>query len=79
MEIVAKENLVSIQDHEDGQFMEHLVADPITTPQKIMDNWSPQLIEDLPNIFCGNNPSFIISIYFCKMAQLQSCGTVYVI
>ncbi|XP_078165289.1 anthranilate synthase alpha subunit 1, chloroplastic-like isoform X2 [Carex rostrata] len=53
MEIVAEENLVSILDHEEERMTEEVVADPMSIPQRIMEDWTPQLIDDLPNIFCG--------------------------
>ncbi|XP_078175678.1 anthranilate synthase alpha subunit 1, chloroplastic-like [Carex rostrata] len=53
VEIVAKENSVSIEDHEDGQKIEEQVDDPMAIPRRIMDTWNPQLIDDLPDAFCG--------------------------
>ncbi|KAJ3704566.1 hypothetical protein LUZ61_008271 [Rhynchospora tenuis] len=53
MEIVAKENSVSIMDHEKGQLKEEHVADPMSVPRRIMDSWTPQLIDGLPDAFCG--------------------------
>ncbi|KAJ4765906.1 Anthranilate synthase alpha 1 [Rhynchospora pubera] len=53
MEIVAREHLVSIEDHEEGQLTEEFVADPLTIPQRIMEDFKPQLIDDLPKAFCG--------------------------
>nr|CAD1817715.1 unnamed protein product [Ananas comosus var. bracteatus] len=53
MEIVAKENLVSIMDHEEGRRTEELVEDPMRIPRRIMESWSPQLIDELPDAFCG--------------------------
>ncbi|XP_058109187.1 anthranilate synthase alpha subunit 2, chloroplastic-like isoform X1 [Magnolia sinica] len=53
MEIVAKENLVTIMDHEEGRRTEEFVEDPMGIPRKIMEGWSPQLIDDLPDAFCG--------------------------
>lgn len=70
MEIVAEENLVSILDHEEERMTEEVVADPMSIPQRIMEDWTPQLIDDLPNIFCGNIPSFTIIIYLCRMTHI---------
>ncbi|XP_072976234.1 anthranilate synthase alpha subunit 1, chloroplastic isoform X2 [Typha angustifolia] len=53
MEIVAKENLVSIMDHEEGRREEELVEDPMWIPRRIMERWKPQLIDELPDFFCG--------------------------
>lgn len=53
MEIVAKENKVTIIDHEEGRHTEETVEDPMQIPRNIMDNWSPQLIDELPDAFCG--------------------------
>lgn len=53
MEIVAKENMVTIMDHEEGSRTEKIVDDPMAVPREIMAGWSPQLIDDLPDAFCG--------------------------
>lgn len=55
MEVVAKENKVTILDHEAGKVVEHFIEDPMTIPQGISDSWRPQLINDLPDAFCGKN------------------------
>ncbi|XP_068642816.1 anthranilate synthase alpha subunit 2, chloroplastic-like [Aristolochia californica] len=53
MEIVAKDNLVTIMDHDQGSRTEELVQDPMVIPRQIMEGWSPQLIDELPDAFCG--------------------------
>ncbi|XP_074303084.1 anthranilate synthase alpha subunit 1, chloroplastic-like isoform X1 [Silene latifolia] len=53
MEIVAKENLVTVMDHLEGKMTEELVEDPMSVPKKIMEDWKPQLIDELPDAFCG--------------------------
>ncbi|XP_077222387.1 anthranilate synthase alpha subunit 1, chloroplastic-like [Tasmannia lanceolata] len=53
MEIVAKENLVTIMDHAEGCRMEEFVEDPMEVPRRIMERWNPQLIDELPDAFCG--------------------------
>ncbi|KAL0370675.1 UNVERIFIED_CONTAM: Anthranilate synthase alpha subunit, chloroplastic [Sesamum angustifolium] len=53
MEIVAKENVVTIVDHHEGQRMEEFVEDPMVIPQRIMEKWKPQRIDELPDAFCG--------------------------
>ncbi|XP_068668285.1 anthranilate synthase alpha subunit 1, chloroplastic-like [Aristolochia californica] len=53
MEIIAKENLVTIIDHEEGRRMEKFVEDPMVIPRQIMEDWSPQCINELPDAFCG--------------------------
>ncbi|XP_057981683.1 anthranilate synthase alpha subunit 1, chloroplastic-like [Malania oleifera] len=53
MEIVAKENKVTIMDHEEGRLTEEVVEDPMSIPRRISDTWKPQLIEELPDAFCG--------------------------
>lgn len=53
MEIVARENVVSIMDHEEGRMTEEIVEDPMAIPRRIMEGWIPQLIEELPDAFCG--------------------------
>nr|AAA74900.1 anthranilate synthase alpha subunit [Ruta graveolens] len=53
IEIVAKENMVTILDHEGGQRTEQFVEDPMDVPRRIMEGWKPQLIDELPEAFCG--------------------------
>ncbi|GMN23803.1 hypothetical protein TIFTF001_000268 [Ficus carica] len=53
MEIIAKENMVTILDHEDGCRTEEIVEDPMTVPRRLMEEWIPQLVDDLPEAFCG--------------------------
>ncbi|MBA0674573.1 hypothetical protein Goari_016162 [Gossypium aridum] len=53
IEIVAKENMVTIMNHEEGSKIEEIVDDPMTVPRRIMERWEPQRIDELPEIFCG--------------------------
>ncbi|KAI3461644.1 hypothetical protein Pfo_018307 [Paulownia fortunei] len=53
MEIVAKENMVTIVDHHGGQRTEEFVEDPMVVPRRIMEKWKPQRIDELPEAFCG--------------------------
>ncbi|CAA2990781.1 anthranilate synthase alpha subunit 1, chloroplastic-like, partial [Olea europaea subsp. europaea] len=52
MEIVAKENKVTVLDHEGGTTFEKFVEDPMMVPRSISEDWRPQLIEELPDAFC---------------------------
>lgn len=53
LEIVAKENMVSILDHKKGCRTEKFVEDPMEVPRTIMEGWKPLLIDELPDFFCG--------------------------
>ncbi|KAK8947545.1 hypothetical protein KSP40_PGU016927 [Platanthera guangdongensis] len=53
MEIVAKENVVFIMDHEEGCKTETVMEDPMEVPRTIMAGWRPWIIEDLAETFCG--------------------------
>lgn len=53
IEILAKENVVTILNHEEGKRTEEIVVDPMTVPRRIMEKWRPQLIDELPDAFCG--------------------------
>ncbi|KAF7121440.1 hypothetical protein RHSIM_Rhsim13G0071100 [Rhododendron simsii] len=53
MEIVAKENMVTVMDHRKGQKTEEFVEDPMVVPRRIMEKWKPQRIDELPEAFCG--------------------------
>ncbi|WMV32072.1 hypothetical protein MTR67_025457 [Solanum verrucosum] len=53
MEIVAKENMVTIMDHLEGSRTEEFEEDPMSIPRRIMEKWKPQCINELPEAFCG--------------------------
>ncbi|CAM8916356.1 unnamed protein product [Rhodiola kirilowii] len=53
IEIVAKENYVTLMDHEEGCKTEEIVDDPMEVPRRIMEGWKPQRIDELPEAFCG--------------------------
>ncbi|XVF68951.1 hypothetical protein PTKIN_Ptkin11bG0042200 [Pterospermum kingtungense] len=53
IEIVAKEKMVTIMNHEEGSRIEEIVEDPMTVPRRIMEGWEPQRIDELPEVFCG--------------------------
>ncbi|KAI3830662.1 hypothetical protein MKW92_030992 [Papaver armeniacum] len=53
MEIIAKENVVTIMDHEEGSKTEEIVEDPMIVPRRLMEGWTPQTIHELPDAFCG--------------------------
>ncbi|KAJ0266331.1 Anthranilate synthase alpha subunit 1 [Hirschfeldia incana] len=55
MEIVAKENKVIVMDHKNGSMTEEYVEDPMEIPRQISESWNPdpQLVQDLPDAFCG--------------------------
>jgi anthranilate synthase component 1 len=45
--------IVTIMDHEVGCRTEEIVDDPMTVPRRIMEGWRPQLVDGLPEAFCG--------------------------
>ncbi|XP_015578783.1 anthranilate synthase alpha subunit 2, chloroplastic isoform X2 [Ricinus communis] len=53
VEIVAKENMVTIMDHYEGRRTEEIVDDPMEVPRKMMESWTPQLVDELPEVFSG--------------------------
>ncbi|KAI3778006.1 hypothetical protein L2E82_06954 [Cichorium intybus] len=53
IEIIAKENKVTIVDHEKGSLTEEVVDDPMEIPKGLSDGWKPQLLDGLPDTFCG--------------------------
>lgn len=55
MEVVAKENVVTIMDHREGQRTEEIAEDPMVVPRRIMETWTPQGVDELPEAFCGEN------------------------
>lgn len=50
---MAKDNIVTIMDHEEGSRTEEIVEDPMVVPRRIMEGWKPQMIDELPEAFCG--------------------------
>ncbi|KAI3734933.1 hypothetical protein L6452_14415 [Arctium lappa] len=53
IEIMAKENNVTIVDHTKGSLIEKVVDDPLEIPKGLSDGWKPQLLDGLPDTFCG--------------------------
>ncbi|XVF19899.1 hypothetical protein REPUB_Repub11eG0151300 [Reevesia pubescens] len=53
IEIVGKENMVTIINHEEGRRIEEIVEDPMTVPRRIMEGWVPQRVDELLEVFCG--------------------------
>ncbi|KAL5076775.1 hypothetical protein RYX36_015759 [Vicia faba] len=53
MEILAKENKVTVMDHLSGHLTEKTVEDPMEIPRKISQEWRPVLNDELPDAFCG--------------------------
>ncbi|BBN03831.1 anthranilate synthase component I [Marchantia polymorpha subsp. ruderalis] len=53
MEIIAKENILTILNHEDGFREEKIVDDPMNAPSEITDQWKPVMLDGLPEVFCG--------------------------
>lgn len=53
MEVVAKDNRVTVMDHEEGRLTEKVVDDPMEIPRSISEGWKPQLLDELPDAFCG--------------------------
>lgn len=64
MEIVAKDNKVTIMDHERGSLVEEIVDNPMVIPRRISESWKPQLIDELPDAFCGNKDSVDTMVNF---------------
>ncbi|KAL7201528.1 hypothetical protein ACSBR1_033266 [Camellia fascicularis] len=52
MEIVAKENMVTVMDHREGRKTEEIAEDPMVVPRRIMEKWKPQRLDELPEAFC---------------------------
>ena len=69
MEIVAKENKVTIMDHEEGSLTKELVEDPMVITRKISDGWKPQLIDELLDTFYDKKT--LLLTYTCFL--IKSC------
>ncbi|XP_022133462.1 anthranilate synthase alpha subunit 1, chloroplastic-like [Momordica charantia] len=53
MEVVAKENKVTILDHKKGRLTQEFVDDPFMVPIKISEQWKPKSVGGIPDTFCG--------------------------
>ncbi|KAI4339165.1 hypothetical protein MLD38_024134 [Melastoma candidum] len=53
IKIIAKGNKVTVADHVEGHLTEEVVEDPMLIPRRISEHWQPQLVEELPDTFCG--------------------------
>lgn len=67
MEIVAKENTVTIMDHMEGRRTEEFAEDPLVIPRRIMEKWTPQLLDELPEAFCGISNGLLIANLFYNL------------
>lgn len=61
MEIVAKEKKVTVMDHVKGSVTTEEVEDPMVIPRRISESWKPQLIDDLPDAFCGERCCLLLN------------------
>ena len=61
IEIVAKQNLVTVINHRDGLRTEEFTEDPLMVPQRITKSWVPVCLDELPEVFCG------IATWICKL------------
>ncbi|KAI7726669.1 hypothetical protein M8C21_020693, partial [Ambrosia artemisiifolia] len=53
IEVIAKESSVTIMDHGKGSMIQKVVDDPLEIPKSLSDGWEPQLLDGLPDTFCG--------------------------
>lgn len=75
MEIVAKENSVTIMDHREGKRTETFEEDPMVIPRRIMEKWKPQCLDELPEAFTGN--AMFIRLIYCGAARVVNvCANV---
>ncbi|GAV92263.1 LOW QUALITY PROTEIN: Chorismate_bind domain-containing protein/Anth_synt_I_N domain-containing protein [Cephalotus follicularis] len=83
IEIVAKENMVTVMDHEEGRKTEEIVEDPMTVPRRIMEGWNPQRIDELPEAFCGKrNIDYLLVMYWsfiCFSSNQHRCMFCFVL
>ena len=61
-----------MMDHGASLRTEEEVDDPMMVPQKIMEEWNPQGIDELPEAFCGewrnlflNRVMFVLALLIC--------------
>jgi anthranilate synthase component 1 len=57
MEIVAKENQITVLDYEEDTWVEKTSEDPLGEPSEIASNWQPVPIDGFPDVFCGESPN----------------------
>lgn len=51
--------MVTIMDHGAGSRTEEIVEDPMSIPRRMMEGWKPQLLDELPEAFCGKTPELL--------------------
>ena len=61
MEIIAKEHIVTVINHQEGWRTEEFSDDPMVIPRTITEDWSPQFIDELPQVFCGTTLFCLVS------------------
>ncbi len=54
---MAKENQITVLDHEEGTWVEKTSEDPLGEPSKIASNWQPVPIDGLLDMLCGESPN----------------------
>jgi anthranilate synthase component 1 len=64
MEIVAKENRITVLNHEEGTRVEKTSEDPLGEPSEIASKWQPVPIDGLPDVFCGESPNSFVPPHF---------------
>jgi hypothetical protein len=64
MEIVAKENRITVLNHEEGTRVEKTSEDPLGEPSEIASKWQPVPVDGLPDVFCGESPNLFVPPHF---------------
>ncbi|KAM1341630.1 hypothetical protein ACFX2F_006057 [Malus domestica] len=64
------ENMVTIMDHREGCRTEEIVEDPMTVPRRIMEGWTPQLLDELPEAFSGTISTQITCFKFFSSTHI---------
>ena len=54
IEIVAKQDRVTILNHKEASRVEHVTEDPFVTASDLVSKWKAAPVEGLPDAFCGN-------------------------
>jgi anthranilate synthase component 1 len=67
IEIVAKENSVTILNHKEGTRREHVMEDPLGAASDFIAKWRSAPVDGLPDAFCGNIQCIVYLIMWCAI------------
>lgn len=71
LEVVAKEELVTVLDHANGTRDEKISEDPLQIPVELSEDWRPATVDGLPNCFCGERKHERSLSFVCLVQSIR--------